>query len=157
MEILKKKGIILLMALVVSQFFGAEKNNGDLTFLTAFFLEIKPQEEALKNLGYTCFDFYLLNINYPFYKTINPINYCLDSDLKDDEKRLIFFKCDVCSLKNKERKIVELYEEVDENEMPLKSYTWSHGDANLIKEQIVPIVCCIKKVQIDYKKLITLR
>ena len=44
----------------------------------------------------------------------------------------------------------ELYEEVEEGEMPLKSYSWTHSEANLTAEQINAVVIWSKKVQADY-------
>ena len=46
----------------------------------------------------------------------------------------------------------ELHEEVAEGEMPLKSYTWTHADANLTQEQIAAVVSWGKKVQGDYQQ-----
>jgi len=39
------------------------------------------------------------------------------------------------SLKQQDHKLEELYEEVEEGEMPLPSYTWVHADARLTSEQ----------------------
>ena len=46
----------------------------------------------------------------------------------------------------------ELYEEVEEEEMPLKSYTLTHSDANLTPSQITAVVDWAKKTQADYKQ-----
>jgi hypothetical protein len=44
---------------------------------------------------------------------------------------------------------------VEEGEMPLNSYTWTHTEANLTPEQVVEIVTWGKKVQADYKQQMT--
>jgi hypothetical protein len=44
----------------------------------------------------------------------------------------------------------ELIEEVEEKEMPLKSYTYIHGDANLTDEQITAVVTWGKEVRAKY-------
>ena len=49
----------------------------------------------------------------------------------------------------------ELHEEVEEGEMPLNSYTWTHAEANLTAEQVVEIVSWGKEVQADYKQQMT--
>ena len=45
----------------------------------------------------------------------------------------------------------EIWKEVKEKEMPLESYTWTHGDANLTDEQIEALVSWAKTIQGDYK------
>ena len=62
-----------------------------------------------------------------------------------------FSKWDEYSLKKKAHKMDELYEEVEEGEMPLASYTWTHSEANLTQEQVDAVVAWGKKAQADYK------
>jgi hypothetical protein len=45
-----------------------------------------------------------------------------------------------------------LHEEGEKGEMPLYSYTWTHDEANLTKEQVDAIVTWGKKVQADYRQ-----
>ena len=66
-----------------------------------------------------------------------------------------FSKWSTYSLKKKEHKMDELYEEVEKGEMPLDSYTWTHDEANLSSEQIAAVVAWGKKVQADYKQQMT--
>jgi hypothetical protein len=49
----------------------------------------------------------------------------------------------------------ELHEEVEEGEMPLNSYTWTHSEAKLSPAQIAAVVTWGKKVQADYKQQIS--
>ena len=70
--------------------------------------------------------------------------------MKEGKQHLNFSKWNEYSLKKKAHKIEELYEEVEEGEMPLKSYSWTHSEANLTAEQINAVVIWSKKVQADY-------
>jgi hypothetical protein len=72
--------------------------------------------------------------------------------VNDGKKHLDFSKWSSYSLKRKEHKMDELYEEVEKGEMPLNSYTWTHTDANLTPEQIAAVVTWGKKVQGDYQQ-----
>ena len=152
MKILKKIGYFLLLALIIAQFFGPEKNEGDLASVTSFITETNPPENVKKIFETTCYDCHSSKTAYPWYNNITPVNYWLDEHVKDGKKHLNFSKWDEYSLKKKEHKMDELYEEVEKGEMPLNSYTWTHSEANLTQEQISAIVTWGKKVQADYKR-----
>ena len=152
MKILKKIGQILLAILLISQFFGPEKNEGDLNSLSVFISETNPSEKVHKILKESCFDCHSNKTNYPWYNNITPVNYWLNSHVKDGKKHLNFSAWNTYSLKRKEHKMDELHEEVEKKKMPLDSYTWTHSDANLTEEQINTVVVWAKKVQENYKQ-----
>ena len=155
MKILKKILVFLLIVFVVSQFFGPEKNEGNIDTVNAFLAETNPPENVLKILKTSCFDCHSAKTNYPWYNNVTPVNYWLAEHIKDGKKHLDFSKWTSYSLKRKEHKMDELYEEVEKGEMPLDSYTWTHSEANLTQDQIDAIVTWGKKVQADYKQQMT--
>jgi len=152
MKILKKVGLVLLLILIIAQFFDPKKNDGNLASLDAFIAETKPPEDVLQILKTTCFDCHSSKTTYPWYNNITPVNYWLEEHIEDGKKHLDFSNWSSYSLKRKEHKMDELYEEVEEREMPLNSYTWTHAEANLTQEQIDAVVTWGKKVQTDYKQ-----
>jgi hypothetical protein len=152
MKIVKKILIFVSVLLVGAQFFGPAKNDGDMATVAAFIAETNPPEDVKKILETTCFDCHSAKTSYPWYNAITPINYYLEEHIKDGQKHLNFSKWNEYSLKKKEHKMDELYEEVEEGEMPLNSYTWLHADANLTSSQIAAVVTWGKKVQADYKQ-----
>jgi hypothetical protein len=152
MKIVKKILISVSFVLVLAQFFGPKKNYGDIATVDAFLAETKPPEEVKKILETTCFDCHSAKTTYPWYNAITPVNYYLQEHIKDGQKHLNFSEWNAYSLKKKAHKMDELYEEVEEGEMPLNSYTWLHADANLTTKQIAAVVTWGKKVQADYKQ-----
>ncbi len=152
MKILKKIGFVLLVVLVVAQFFGPEKNDGDLTTISKFIEETNPPEDVHKILKESCFDCHSDKTKYPWYNSITPINYWLADHVKDGKKHLNFSKWSSYSLKKKAHKMDELHEEVEKKEMPLNSYTWTHAEAKLTPEQIKAVVAWGKKAQANYKQ-----
>ena len=152
MKILKKIAIVLWVALVIAQFFGPEKNEGDITAVDTFLAETNPPENVRKILSESCFDCHSNSTKYPWYDNITPVNYWLNDHVKDGKKHLNFSDWSTYSLKKKEHKMDELYEEVEKGEMPLNSYTWTHSEANLTQEQIAEMVAWGKSVQADYKQ-----
>ena len=155
MKILKKLLISILIVLAIAQFFGPEKNDGDLATVTSFLVETNPPQDVKKILKTTCFDCHSAKSTYPWYNAITPVNYWLDEHIQDGKKHLNFSKWNTYSLKKKEHKMDELHEEVEEGEMPLNSYTWTHSEANLSPAQIAAVVAWGKKVQADYKQQIS--
>ena len=152
MKTLKKIGYFLLVVLVIAQFFGPEKNEGDLVSVSAFIEETNPPKDVKKILETTCYDCHSNKTNYPWYNNITPVNYWLADHVKNGNNHLNFSKWEKYSLKKKEHKMDELHEEVEKKNMPLDSYTWTHSEANLTQEQIDAVVTWGKKVQADYKQ-----
>lgn len=151
MKIVKKIAVILLIGLVVAQFFRPEKNDGNLDTVNTFLAETNPPENVTKILKSTCFDCHSEKTIYPWYNNITPINFWLKDHIDHGKEHLNFSKWSEYSLKKKEHKMDELYEEVAAREMPLDSYTWTHADANLTQEEIDAVVAWGKKVQAEYK------
>tara|TARA_R110001606_G_scaffold147495_1_gene287413 strand:+ start:3834 stop:4307 length:474 start_codon:yes stop_codon:yes gene_type:complete len=150
MKKLKKIGWAVLFILLIAQFFGPEKNEGDVTSLTAFIEETNPPEEIQKIMKSSCFDCHSNSTRYPWYNSITPVNYWLADHIKEGSKHLNFSKWSEYSLKKKEHKMEELYEEVEKKNMPLNSYTWTHSEANLTDTQVKLMVDWAKGVQSNY-------
>jgi hypothetical protein len=155
MKILKKILISLLVVFAIAQFFGPEKNDGDLATVDSFLAETNPPQDVKKILETTCFDCHSAKSTYPWYNAITPVNYWLDEHIQDGKKHLNFSKWNTYSLKKKEHKMDELHEEVEEGEMPLNSYTWTHSEANFSPTQIAAVVAWGKNVQAVYKQQIS--
>ena len=150
MKILKTIGWVLLIALVIAQFFGPDKNEGDVSSLDAFLAETNPPEEVKVTLKSACFDCHSDVTRYPWYNTITPVNYWLDGHIRDGKKHFNVSDWDKYSLKKKDHKLDELIEEVEEKHMPLDSYTWTHGDAKLTDAQITAMIGWAKGVRAGY-------
>lgn len=156
MKIIKKIAIILLAAFVIAQFFGPEKNEGDVVTLEFFIAETNPSENVHNILKESCFDCHSNKTTYPWYNNITPVNFWLADHVRDGKKHLNFSDWNTYSLKKKAHKMDELVEEVEEKKMPLDSYTWTHAEANLTQAQIDEMVAWGKSVQADLTKQLNL-
>lgn len=119
MKIIKKIGLVLLVALVIAQFFGPEKNESNLA-IEVFLAETNPPKNVEKILQNACYDCHTNKTTYPWYSKITPVNYWLEDHVADGKKHLNFSDWANYSLKKKEHKMDELHEEVEKKEMPLK-------------------------------------
>ncbi|WP_426429911.1 heme-binding domain-containing protein [Winogradskyella sp. HB-48] len=147
---LKKVGLVLLVAFVIAQFFGPEKNDGDIASVEAFIADTNPPEDVQLIMKSACFDCHSDHTRYPWYNNITPVNYWLADHVKDGKKHFNVSKWSDYSDKKKDHKLEELAEEVEEGHMPLPSYTWTHSDAKLSKEQIEAVEAWVKTARIKY-------
>ena len=152
MKIIKKNLMVLLVALVIAQFFGPEKNEGEISSLDNFLSETNPPENVKAILKESCFDCHSNTTRYPWYFNVTPINYWMAEHIEHGKDELNFSNWSKYNLKRKEHKFEEIWEEVEEKKMPLPSYTWTHGDANLSEDQIELLVNWAKDVQANYKQ-----
>ena len=150
MRIVKKIGWVLLIALVIAQFFRPDKNNGDISTVDAFLVETKPSENVTYLLKETCFDCHSDHTRYPWYNKITPVNYWLEDHIKHGKGHFNVSEWNTYSVKKKDHKLDELIEMVESKEMPLNSYTWTHGEAKLSDEQIAEMVAWAKGVRASY-------
>lgn len=150
MKILKKIGLLLLVVFIIAQFFGPEKNDGDITSVNAFFADTTPPEDVKLVLKTACLDCHSDHTRYPWYNSITPVNYWLADHIEHGTKHFNVSKWKDYSDKKKDHKLEELIEMVEAKEMPLPSYTWTHGDAKLSQEQIDAMVSWAKAARIKY-------
>ena len=143
--------LVFVVVFVLIQFIKVEKNeSSDLSYEISNNYPVSNELSQL--LKISCYDCHSNNTRYPWYSSITPVNYWLADHVKDGKKHLNFSDWSSYTLKKKEHKMDELHEEVAKGEMPLDSYTWTHGDANLTQAQIDAIVTWGKKAQADYKQ-----
>ena len=150
MKVIKWILILLLIVLVIAQFFGPERNEGSTATFEAFLAETNPTEDVKHVLTETCFDCHSNHTRYPWYDKITPVNYWLAEHVEDGKKHFNISKWDEYSTKKKDHKFDELIEMVENKEMPLKSYTYTHAEANLTAAQINDVVNWAKKVRFKY-------
>ena len=146
----KKITLFILILLVIAQFFGPEKNQGDLSSIEPFLVETNPPEDVKAILKESCYDCHSNNTRYPWYNAITPINYWLAGHIKEGKKHFNVSNWVGNSVKRKNHKFEELIEMVEEESMPLNSYTWTHSEAKLSDAQIRAVVDWAKLVRTKY-------
>ena len=129
---LKKILLTLLALFLIIQLFRPEKNNSnDLTYAVSKKYEV-PEEVAmiLKN---ACNDCHTNNTVYPWYANIQPAAWWLDEHVVDGKRHLNLSDFTNLPIAVQNHKFEEIVEVIDENEMPLESYTYLglHQEANL--------------------------
>jgi hypothetical protein len=134
-KVLKTTGWLLLIALVIIQFFHPEKNihPGDQTASLSKLHAIPDDVKAI--LKKACNDCHTNNTDYPWYSKIQPVDWWLNKHVVDGKRH---FNLDSLGAKPawlRYHKLEEVIDEVKEGKMPLDSYTWIHKDAILTNEE----------------------
>ena len=141
---------IALAALVIIQFIRPDKNQGGYESIAAFEADTKPNAEIATILKTNCYDCHSNQTSYPWYAQISPINYWLDDHIKHGKGHFNVSEWETYSIKKKDHKLEELIEMVEDGEMPLNSYTWTHG--KLPKEDKEKLLQWAILVRMSYKK-----
>ncbi len=102
------------------------------------FTDPKAEQIAKK----ACYDCHSNNTRYPWYSNFQPVAWWLDSHINEGKEELNFSEYGKRTLVKRAKKLRKIAEEVEEGEMPLKSYTWIHKDARLTDQE--------KKIVIDW-------
>ncbi len=131
----KKILIGLGASVLLIQFVRIDKTNPPLTPEKDFIAITQPDEEVQSLLNSACYDCHSNTTSYPWYSNIAPVSWWLKHHVDEGRDELNFSKWGDYNEKRADHKLEECIELVKEGEMPLDSYTWTHGDAKLNNEQ----------------------
>ncbi|MCG2793934.1 MAG: heme-binding domain-containing protein [Weeksellaceae bacterium] len=149
---MKKILIVFLVAFILIQFFPIDKNNPT-TNVGMDFLKIKNTPEPLAKLIRTsCYDCHSNESKYPFYSNIQPFGWWLKNHIDEGRMEVNFSTFATYEPKKQARKLEEAAEQLEQQEMPLESYTIAHADAKLTDEQRKQLADYFRKVQKQIKQ-----
>ncbi|SNR17144.1 heme-binding domain-containing protein [Tenacibaculum jejuense] len=151
MKILKIIGWIALLILLIIQFIPTEKNNGEISSLDFFLNETSASSEVKTILKNTCFDCHSNVTQYPWYHSIAPVNFWINHHVEEGKEHLNLSKWSTFSSRKKEHKMEEFWQEIEDEHMPLDSYTWTHSKAKLSDAEIEMVITWAKEVEREYK------
>ena len=129
MRIFKILLIILFTILVGIQFIRIETEvpaiSADLTFDQ---VEHAPTE-VIQLLKLSCYDCHSYETKYPWYADLAPISWQIEQHIRMGRADLNFSIWGNYSDEKKNKLLIEIKEEIEQNEMPLESYIYLHQEA----------------------------
>ncbi|MEO9850388.1 MAG: heme-binding domain-containing protein [Reichenbachiella sp.] len=144
---LKTKIIAGVMALlVIIQFFGINKENPIYQAENDFITITNPPEDIAQIIKTSCYDCHSYQTEYPWYTSIAPVSWWIGDHIEEGREHFNLSEWGKYSEKKALHKLEEFYEEVEEGEMPLTSYTLMHGEAGLSDEQVKKLVTWVKSL-----------
>ncbi len=132
----KKIFLALLVVLLVIQFFPIKHENPDSPAEKDFIVSLGSEyPEAQKMIKDACYDCHSNNTVYPSYTRVQPLGWFIRSHIRGGRMKVNFSNWSDYSPKEKIHHLQECKEVLEENRMPMKSYTWMHPPSKLSKEQ----------------------
>lgn len=122
---MKRIFFILVGVLLVLQFFPIDRSNPPVK------AEIQTSAETKEILKRSCYDCHSNETVWPAYSYIFPASLLISHHVEEGRDELNFSEFGLLTEKKQNKKIYEIWEQVDEGEMPPKDYLLLHPSARL--------------------------
>ncbi len=125
----------LVIGFLIMQFFQIDKTQPPSDPENDFISLLSPPEEVATVLKRSCYDCHSYKTNFPWYTSIAPISWWIGHHIEEGREHLNFSEWGKYTERRQKHKLEECWEEVEEGKMPLDSYLWVHGEAELSEAQ----------------------
>jgi heme-binding protein len=133
-RIVKIVAIIILVISVGIQFFSTERNQSDLVPTSDFMVLYDVPQQIETRLKVSCYDCHSNNTNYPWYNKIQPGAWIMSKHVNEGKEELNFSTFGNYSGRRKKSKLKSIITQIEDDEMPITTYTLVHKDAKLSEE-----------------------
>ena len=114
---------------------------------TDFLVDFKASEEVTAIFKTSCYDCHSNNTYYPWYSKIQPMRFMMSNHVKNGKKDLNFNEFNTYSKRRQKSKLKSIISQIEDNEMPLKSYSLLHKEAKLSTGEKKTIIDWIDKIK----------
>lgn len=121
--------IVIIVLLVGIQFVPVSKTNPPVTG------EIKAPDDVMQILRTSCYDCHSNEVKWPWYSNVAPVSWLVAYDVDEARDHLNFSEWQSYSAEDQAEDIEEIWEEIEEGEMPLWYYLLLHQEAKLSENQ----------------------
>lgn len=104
----------------------------------------KEIQNILQN---SCYDCHSNNTNYPAYSYIQPARYFMEKHIKEGKVELNFNEWINYSARKQRNKLNGIIQQIEDDKMPLDSYTFLHQNAKLSDIQKVEMIKWLNIIQ----------
>lgn len=140
----KKILIGVLALLIVIQFIRPARNINGQVLPTDISKLYSVPENVQASLKKACYDCHSNNTRYPWYVNIQPVGWYLAWHVSEGKEELNFNDFGSYSQRKQKGKFKGIANTVQEDEMPLSSYTLIHKDAILTSEEKAQLIAWAK-------------
>jgi hypothetical protein len=130
-KILKIVALVLVVALIVMQFFRIDATNPPVVEGETLEAAVSVPPDISLILGRSCNDCHSHKTIYPWWINIQPGGWFMKDHVEHGRSHLNFSVFNTYDAKKQAHKLEETCEMVESAAMPLPSYLWLHGDAVL--------------------------
>jgi len=132
---LKKIVIILVIAFVGIQFIPTTYNLSDTVSENDISKTFEVPSDVQILFETSCYDCHSNNTEYPWYNKIQPVSYIMEDHITEGKEELNFSEIGSYSKRRLKSKLKSIISQIDDEEMPMFSYTIIHRDAILSEEE----------------------
>ena len=147
MKIVKIIAVVLLVAFVGIQFVPTERNQSDVVPKTDFMLVNSVPDHIKSKLQTSCYDCHSNNTQYPWYNKVQPIAWFLEDHIKERKAELNFNEWDSLSNRRKKSKLRSIIKQIENDEMPLDSYTLIHREASFSEAEKQELIQWVERLK----------
>lgn len=149
MKISKIILLILLIVFVGIQFIPTKRNLSEIVPNTDFMIVNNVPNSIKNTLQTSCYDCHSNNTYYPWYNKVQPVAWILERHIEEGKAELNFSDWNTYSNRRKKSKLKSIVSQIEDDKMPLISYTLIHKDAVLTQKQKTEIIDWITKLQME--------
>jgi len=131
MKAFKKVLILLLIVFVGIQFVPTNRNQSTEILDTDFSKTFEVPQDVQQLLETSCYDCHSNNTNYPWYNKIQPVSWFLEHHIEEGKEELNFSDFGSYSGRKQKSKLKSVISQIEDDKMPMPSYTFMHADAKL--------------------------
>jgi hypothetical protein len=135
MKLRKLFGWAVLVLLTGIQFIRPARNNSEQVAAAGFVRSFGVPDSVNRILQSSCYDCHSNHTRYPWYSSIQPFGWLLARHIKRGKSELNFSEFAGYSLRRQMSKFKAITNQVEDNEMPLKSYKVLHKKARLSSDE----------------------
>ena len=147
MKTIKIIVLVFFVVFVGIQFVPTNRNQSKVVSKSDFMLVNNVPQGVQDKLKVSCYDCHSNNTAYPWYNKIQPAAWFLEDHIKEGKDELNFNEWGEYSDRRKNSKLRSIISQIEDDEMPLDSYTFIHWDAKfseLEKKEIIKYMTQLK-------------
>lgn len=130
----------MLVAFIGIQFIPTDRNQSSVVLDTDFMVVNNVPASIENKIQVSCYDCHSNNTAYPWYNKIQPVAWFLGDHIKEGKAELNFNEWDEYSDRRKNSKLRSIISQIEDDEMPLDSYTIIHADAKFSEDEKSEII-----------------
>jgi hypothetical protein len=128
--------VIVCAGLVIIQFFQPDRNLGEVPTADDLILQTGAPDKIAAILATSCYDCHSNHTNYPWYSRISPVSWFLDDHIRSGKNALNFSHWGRLDKKEKIGVLANICDEIESEDMPLRSYLLIHRNAKLSEKDV---------------------
>lgn len=144
MKLHKRIAWTVLVLVVAIQVIRPERNSYEQVAAAGFVTAYQVPDSINSMLQSSCYDCHSNHTRYPWYGNIQPFGWILSNHIKQGKSELNFSELSGYSIRKQISKLKAIASQIEDNKMPLSSYTMLHKRARLSASQKAIIISWIK-------------